>query len=107
MFAAPAYRRYGEKSRQRLDVALLHFFQCFRKVYIGEQVMHSSKVYTKLSERLGLDDHLAVLNVMLAKLAKNLQVRTGRDTARAIEVEDIMMWAAADAAPCLRWPLPC
>lgn len=24
----------------------------------GEQVMHSSKVYTKLNERLGLHDHL-------------------------------------------------
>ncbi len=33
--------RYGERSRQRLDVALLHFLQCFRKVYIGEQVSGS------------------------------------------------------------------
>lgn len=33
--------RYGERSRQRLDVALLHFLQCFRKVYIGEQVRWS------------------------------------------------------------------
>lgn len=33
-------QRYGEKSRQRLDMATLAFFQCFRKVYIGEQVMH-------------------------------------------------------------------
>jgi len=29
--------RYSEQSRQRLDVALLHFFQHFRKVYVGEQ----------------------------------------------------------------------
>ena len=36
--------RYGERSRQRLDIALLSFFQSFRKVYVGEQVMHSSKV---------------------------------------------------------------
>mmetsp|Transcript_8801 Transcript_8801/g.18815 ORF Transcript_8801/g.18815 Transcript_8801/m.18815 type:complete len:1064 (-) Transcript_8801:979-4170(-) len=67
-------RRYGETSRQRLDTAVINFFQCFRKVYIGEQVMHSSKVYTKLQERLGLADHQAVLNVMLTKVAKNLQV---------------------------------
>jgi len=67
-------QRYGETSRQRLDMAILHFFQCFRKVYIGEQVMHSSKVYGRLGERLGLTDHPAVLNVMLAKVAKNLQV---------------------------------
>lgn len=38
------------------------------------QVMHSSKVYGRLGERLGLTDHPSVLNVMLAKVAKNLQV---------------------------------
>jgi hypothetical protein len=35
--------------------------------------MHSSKVYTKLQERLGLNDHLALLNVMLTKIATNLR----------------------------------
>ncbi|KXZ55001.1 hypothetical protein GPECTOR_3g165 [Gonium pectorale] len=66
--------RYGQTSRHRLDVALLFFLQCFRKVYIGEQVMHSSKVYTRLSERLGLEDHAAVLSAMLSKIATNLRV---------------------------------
>ncbi|MEW5298899.1 MAG: hypothetical protein WDW36_001972 [Sanguina aurantia] len=66
--------RFGERSRQRLDIAIIGFFQCFRKVYIGEQVMHSSKVYTKLSERLGLEDHLGVLHVMLTDVAKCLRV---------------------------------
>ena len=37
-------QRYGERSRQRLDLAILSLFQSFRKIYIGEQVMHSSKV---------------------------------------------------------------
>ncbi len=32
------WRRYGEVARQRLDQAIIYFFQCFRKVYIGEQV---------------------------------------------------------------------
>jgi hypothetical protein len=36
--------------------------------------MHSSKVYGRLAERLGLADHPAVLNVMLGKVAKNLCV---------------------------------
>jgi len=67
-------QRYGERSRQRLDMATINFFQCFRKVYIGEQVMHSSKVYTRLQDALGLSDHAAVLNAMLSKIAKNLQV---------------------------------
>ena len=34
--------------------------------------MHSSKVYSKLAERVGLADHLALLNVMLNKIATNL-----------------------------------
>ncbi|CAK0751589.1 hypothetical protein CVIRNUC_002079 [Coccomyxa viridis] len=67
-------QRYGERSRQRLDLAILSLFQSFRKIYIGEQVMHSSKVYTKLQERLGLKDHAMVLNVMLSKIATNLKV---------------------------------
>eukprot|EP00955_Chlamydomonas_euryale_P041110 351893-Chlamydomonas_euryale.AAC.22 len=35
--------------------------------------MHSSKVYTRLQDALGLSDHAAVLNAMLSKIAKNLQ----------------------------------
>lgn len=37
-------QRVEEHSRQRLDIALLGFFQSFRKVYVGEQVMTCSKV---------------------------------------------------------------
>eukprot|EP00891_Asterochloris_glomerata_P007395 jgi/Astpho2/7395/fgenesh1_pm.00114_%23_12_t len=66
-------QRYGERSRQRLDLAILGFFQSFRRVYVGEQVMHSSKVYTCLSERVGLRDHEQVLNVMLGKIGTNLK----------------------------------
>lgn len=65
--------RYGEVSKQRLDQAILHFFQSFRKVYIGEQAMHSSKVYARLNERVLLADHLVVLNVMVSKVATNLK----------------------------------
>lgn len=37
-------QRYGEISKQRLDRAILTFFQHFRKSYVGDQAMHSSKV---------------------------------------------------------------
>ncbi len=37
-------------------------------VWPPAQVMHSSKVYTRLAERLGLEDHSAVLSVMLTKV---------------------------------------
>ena len=38
-------RRTSHHSRQRLELAMLGFFQSFRKVYIGEQVMHASKAW--------------------------------------------------------------
>lgn len=38
-------QRYGELSKQRLDRAILTFFQHFRKSYVGDQAMHSSKVH--------------------------------------------------------------
>ena len=66
--------RARERSRQRLELALLSFFSAFRKVYVGEQVVHSSKVYSRLRERLGggLGDHAAVLDAMMGKVASNL-----------------------------------
>lgn len=66
-------QRYGELSKQRLDRAILTFFQHFRKSYVGDQAMHSSKLYARLSELLGLHDHLQVLNVIVGKIATNLK----------------------------------
>jgi hypothetical protein len=37
-------QRYSEISKQRLDRAILTFFQHFRKSYVGDQAIHSSKV---------------------------------------------------------------
>lgn len=71
--------RCGEHSRQRLDLAILSFFQNFRKVYVGEQVVHSSKVYSKLAERCSISDHLGVMNAMLSKIATNLKVYAGSE----------------------------
>jgi hypothetical protein len=68
-----ARARHGEPTRRRLDGALLTFMQAFRKSYVGEQVMHSSRVYGRLAERQGLRDHAAVLGAMLAKCASNLK----------------------------------
>ena len=80
MSDSPPYAgRYGEHSRQRLDLSILSFFQNFRKIYVGEQVVHSSKVYTKLAERCGINDHLAVMSAMLGKIATNLKVYGGAE----------------------------
>lgn len=70
-------QRYVQRSKQRLDLAILCFFQNFRKVYVGDQAMHSSKqLYARLSELLGLQDHLLVLNVIVGKIATNLKCYT-------------------------------
>lgn len=70
-------QRYGELSKQRLDRAILTFFQNFRKSYVGDQAMHSSKqLYGRLSELLGLNDHLVLLNVIVSKIATNLKCYT-------------------------------
>ncbi|KAK6934030.1 hypothetical protein RJ641_036924, partial [Dillenia turbinata] len=70
-------QRYGELSKQRLDRAILIFFQNFRKSYVGDQAMYSSKqLYARLSELLGLHDHLLILNVIVSKIATNLKCYT-------------------------------
>ncbi|XP_010694655.2 uncharacterized protein LOC104907423 isoform X1 [Beta vulgaris subsp. vulgaris] len=70
-------KRYSEISKQRLDRAILIFFQNFRKSYVGDQAMHSSKqLYARLSELLGLNDHLVLLNVIVSKIATNLKCYT-------------------------------
>ncbi|TVU01218.1 hypothetical protein EJB05_53345 [Eragrostis curvula] len=67
-------QRYQELSKQRLDRAILIFVQNFRRSYVGDQAMHSSKqLYARLSELLGLNDHLVLLNVIVGKIATNLK----------------------------------
>ncbi|MCD7446845.1 hypothetical protein HAX54_017907 [Datura stramonium] len=67
-------QRYAETSKQRLDLAILVFFQNFRKSYVGDQAIHSSKqLYAKLAELLGLQDHMFILNFIVGKIATNLK----------------------------------
>ena len=75
---SPEYvrERSGESSNVQLDLALLFFLQQFRKVYVGDQATSSSKVYTRLHEKLGLSDHLAVLQVLVNKIVSNLKHRS-------------------------------
>ncbi|KAK4380187.1 hypothetical protein RND71_002049 [Anisodus tanguticus] len=67
-------QRHAETSKQRLDLAILVFFQNFRKSYVGDQAIHSSKqLYARLAELLGLHDHMLILNVIVGKIATNLK----------------------------------
>nr|KAF6350575.1 exportin 7 [Myotis myotis] len=49
------------------------FFEQFRKIYIGDQVQKSSKLYRRLSEVLGLNDETMVLSVFIGKIITNLK----------------------------------
>ncbi|XP_074590351.1 uncharacterized protein LOC141846243 isoform X2 [Curcuma longa] len=69
-------QRYGELSKQRLDRAILTFFQNFRRSYVGDLAMHSSKLYSRLQELLGIQDHLVLLNIIVGKVATNLKCYT-------------------------------
>ncbi|GAA0181833.1 transporter [Lithospermum erythrorhizon] len=67
-------QRYSEISKQRLDRAILAFFQHVRRSYVGDQAMHSSKqLYARLSELLGLHDHHLLLDFFVRKIASNLK----------------------------------
>jgi exportin-7 len=57
----------------KLELALLSFFEQFRKIYIGDQVQKSSKVFRRLSEVLGLADECTLLAVVIRKIITNLK----------------------------------
>eukprot|EP00668_Euglena_longa_P031811 GGOE01041069.1.p1 GENE.GGOE01041069.1~~GGOE01041069.1.p1 ORF type:complete len:1066 (-),score=423.60 GGOE01041069.1:257-3454(-) len=62
------------QSLQRLESAILNFLQNFRRAHIGESTLPSSKVFPRLKELLGLEDHMAVLNFIVTKLISNFKV---------------------------------
>jgi hypothetical protein len=56
-FGCHSRRGAGHAQQQGDQTCLLEILFFWLSPGAGEQVMHSSKVYTKLSERLGLHDH--------------------------------------------------
>ncbi|CAJ0759603.1 1557_t:CDS:2, partial [Entrophospora sp. SA101] len=54
-------------------LSFVYFFQQFRKSYIGESSQRISKVYSKLSENLGINDQNMLLEIIVRKIATNLQ----------------------------------
>jgi exportin-7 len=53
---------------EKLDLAMLNFFEQFRKIFIGDQVQKASKVYKRMSEVLGIADENMWLNLMMRKM---------------------------------------
>ncbi|CDS11717.1 hypothetical protein LRAMOSA03980 [Lichtheimia ramosa] len=61
----------GEASlNQKLEMAILFFLMQFRKSYISE----TNVLYPDLAEAFGITDPKMILNVMMTKIIKNLQI---------------------------------
>ena len=65
--------RLSQGGCDKLELALLSFFEQFRNIYIGDQVQKTSRVYRRLSEVLGLIDESTVLSVIISKVITNLK----------------------------------
>jgi len=72
--------RLAQGGCEKLELALLSFFEQFRKIYVGDQVQKTSKVYRRLSEVLGLNDESMVLSVIIRKIITNLKYWGGSET---------------------------
>lgn len=69
----PQTRARNTKGGLALDEAIIEFSQAFRRAYIGEEAVATSKVYKRLAERLHMTDHMIVLDVVASKVAYNLR----------------------------------
>ncbi|XP_014255047.1 exportin-7 isoform X2 [Cimex lectularius] len=65
--------RVSQGGCEKLELAMLSFFEQFRKIYVGDQVQKNSKVYRRLSEVLGLNDESMVLSLFVRKIITNLK----------------------------------
>jgi exportin-7 len=69
--------RLGQSGCEKLELAMLSFYEQFRKIYVGDQVQKNSKVYRRLSEVLGLNEESMVLSVFIRKMYSSERKRLG------------------------------
>ncbi|EDO48742.1 predicted protein, partial [Nematostella vectensis] len=69
----------SQRGSEKLELAILSFFEQFRKIYVGDQAQKTSKVYRRLSERLGLHDESMVLSVFIGKIITNMKYWGGSE----------------------------
>ncbi|XP_040573298.1 exportin-7 isoform X1 [Lepeophtheirus salmonis] len=72
-------RLVGQGGCEKLELALLSFFEQFRKIYVGDQVQKTVKIYRRLSEVLGLNDESMILSVIVRKIITNLKYWGGSE----------------------------
>ncbi|CAH1642048.1 unnamed protein product [Spodoptera littoralis] len=71
--------RLAQGGCEKLELAMMSFFEQFRKIYVGEQVQKNSKVYRRLSDVLGLADESQLLSVLMRKIITNLKYWGGSE----------------------------
>ncbi|XP_037091986.1 LOW QUALITY PROTEIN: exportin-7-like [Pollicipes pollicipes] len=71
--------RLNQGGCEKLELATISFFEQFRKIYVGDQVQKTAKVYSRLSEVLGLSDEATVLSVFMRKIITNLKYWGGSE----------------------------
>ncbi|NWQ80180.1 RBP17 protein, partial [Columbina picui] len=64
-----------QSSNEKVELAILWFMDQFRKTYVGDQLQHTSKVYARMSEVLGITDDNHVLERFMTKIVTNLKYR--------------------------------
>eukprot|EP00033_Pygsuia_biforma_P003298 GCRY01003615.1.p1 GENE.GCRY01003615.1~~GCRY01003615.1.p1 ORF type:complete len:1074 (-),score=340.38 GCRY01003615.1:314-3535(-) len=69
-----------ETCSPKLDLAILHFFESFRKAFLGNQSTPNTKVFQPLQENCGIYDRRMVLNVLVQKICVNLRYWTRNQT---------------------------
>jgi len=60
-------------SRIALELSFIYFMQNFRRIYIGENSISSTKIYQQISELSGPTDHTSVLFSMIQKIGFNFK----------------------------------
>ncbi|KAG1667827.1 Exportin-7 [Nymphon striatum] len=65
---------------EKLELAILSFFEQFRKIYVGDQIQKQSKAYKRLNEVLGISDEPTVLSVFIRKVVTNFKYWSGSET---------------------------
>ncbi|XP_076650962.1 ran-binding protein 16 isoform X3 [Halictus rubicundus] len=65
--------RLAQGGCEKLELAMLSFFEQFRKIYVGEQVQKNPKVYRRLSDVLGVNDESMTLGILIRKIITNLK----------------------------------
>ncbi|KAG9508806.1 Exportin-7, partial [Fragariocoptes setiger] len=69
---------HGRRS-EKLELALLSFFEAYRKCYVGDQQMRCSKMYKRLSDVLGVNEESRLLSVFMRKIITNLKYWNSSD----------------------------